>query len=56
MNPGGPGMTSSVSLLFAEEPTKVIDEALKSLSAEFSDAATETSHRTEQTTAGPNDP
>ena len=29
MDPGGPGMTSSITLLFAEQPSEVIDMAIK---------------------------
>lgn len=35
MDLGGPGMTSSMSLLFAEEPAKVIELAVKKLSIEL---------------------
>ncbi|WBQ13034.1 hypothetical protein L2D00_14460 [Hyphomonadaceae bacterium BL14] len=36
IDPGGPGMTSSMSLLFAEEPPKVVAVALQGLSDELS--------------------
>lgn len=35
MDPGGPGMTSSMSLLFAERPSTVIDLALQHLSGKL---------------------
>jgi hypothetical protein len=33
MDPGGPGMSSSMSLLFADDPSKVVDQALQRLSS-----------------------
>ncbi|PVZ48383.1 hypothetical protein DD557_06345 [Thalassobacter stenotrophicus] len=35
MDPGGPGMTSSMSLLFSENPSEVIRKALRQLSIEL---------------------
>lgn len=35
MDPGGPGMTSSMSLLFAEKPSAVVDQAIARLSADL---------------------
>lgn len=35
VDPGGPGMTSSVTLLFSEKPKAVVDEALKLLEQEI---------------------
>ena len=37
IDPGGPGMTSSVSLLYAENPSAVVDKALKTLQAMLSE-------------------
>lgn len=36
--PGGPGMTSSMTELFAEEPSQVVDRALQCLSNEIREA------------------
>ena len=35
MDPGGPGMTSSISVLFAEEPARVIEKAICNLNAQL---------------------
>ncbi len=37
INPGGPGMTSSISLLFAKDPSEVIEQSLQELSSEIPD-------------------
>ena len=37
MDPGGPGMTSSMSLLFSDNPTEVIRKALQKLSIELTE-------------------
>ena len=35
IDPGGPGMTSSICLLFSEQPSEVVDQALKLLAGDL---------------------